>query len=488
VTAGKQMGNQESHHMRDQGPKMRSGTREVSFREACLCSILVSFTILLAALGISLFPVSGEAAPCTKGVNCYCDKVAPGGPLADPQLLLCEDFEAATLHDNVGFGNGAPLYGPWNDDTGMPGNIGINSYWQRKYVNGMGACVFANGNVSQGKTCTYGACSGMKIWSPTNLWNANSLRPCSAGGIRNGEFNAEVAEINPPTNASGGGSGVFDGQQSYGHRNNAGLGGDAGIQGRAYWGAGYRTFGVTMALAYPNTIGSIGLNDAWKHNEWETVVGGGAGDGLLGFGVSGGGVNSSFFPFYGFMFANTGAGLTQAQTTAFTAACTAALNAATVVAGSFKCTDVLLQWFPSNAYNRATDFPFGTWGCLEAFYQNIGLSNAQWQIYFTGPSGVRKKLIDIQNFNMTWGDPTDNPTPRIQSINGYQALNWNNYYNGNYNNGTNVGTTATAYRYEDNIHIRAGAPVSCAQIGFGASGVSPSTSNPPSPPRQALCK
>ena len=93
--------------------------------------MLQAMWILLAVLIFS--PGLVLAAPCTRGVNCYCDKVKPGGPLADPQLLLCEDFEAPTLHDDVGFGNGAPDFGPPYDDTGSPGWRGFNGYWHRTY-------------------------------------------------------------------------------------------------------------------------------------------------------------------------------------------------------------------------------------------------------------------------------------------------------------------------------------------------------------------
>src|SRR2546430_7597719 len=88
--------------------------------------MLQAMWILLAVLIFS--PGLVLAAPCTRGVNCYCDKVKPGGPLADPQLLMCEDFEAPTLHDDVNFGGGAPNWRPPYDDTGTPGYRGANSY------------------------------------------------------------------------------------------------------------------------------------------------------------------------------------------------------------------------------------------------------------------------------------------------------------------------------------------------------------------------
>jgi hypothetical protein len=81
---------------------------------------IVAYPALLAAVLGILMPAVGVAAPCTPGVDCYCDKVRGGG-LNDPQLLFCEDFEAPTLYQNTGVGNGAPYYGPWYDATGHDG-------------------------------------------------------------------------------------------------------------------------------------------------------------------------------------------------------------------------------------------------------------------------------------------------------------------------------------------------------------------------------
>jgi len=42
----------------------------------------------------------------------------PADPIYDPNAVVCEDFEAVTLHDNVNLSGGAPLYGPWYDEGG----------------------------------------------------------------------------------------------------------------------------------------------------------------------------------------------------------------------------------------------------------------------------------------------------------------------------------------------------------------------------------
>ena len=45
-------------------------------------------------------------ATCTKGTNCYCDRVK-GGSLNDPNVLLCEDFDTPSLYSNTQVGKGA---------------------------------------------------------------------------------------------------------------------------------------------------------------------------------------------------------------------------------------------------------------------------------------------------------------------------------------------------------------------------------------------
>ncbi len=67
---------------------------------------LIGLFALLLALGPALAQAWQD---CTDGVDCYCDRVRnPADALYDPLMLICEDFEAVTLHDDVNFGGGAP--------------------------------------------------------------------------------------------------------------------------------------------------------------------------------------------------------------------------------------------------------------------------------------------------------------------------------------------------------------------------------------------
>jgi hypothetical protein len=406
----------------------------------------------------------------------------------DPSLLMCEDFEAPTLHDNVGFGNGAPYYGPWYDDTGDVGDRGYNSYWFQKYSNGSDAALWRRNQPASptlGTPCTkFDLCVGMKVWHPQDIWTANDYRP-NVTILRNGEFNAEIGSITSPTGAAGGGAGVFDGQQSFAHRIPAGLG-EVGIEGNKSFGGARRTFGITMAMAFPSNLISSGIMDGdpigggqmWKFNEWHPTGSGAGGDGIFGFGHYGS--MSSSFPFYGFMFYQApGDAATQS-------ACNASVASATKTVGSFGCTDSYASWnessgaIPGSPYSRPVDWPLGTWGCIRGTYTNMGAANASVKITFTPSAGPRAgteiTVVDISNWNMGF-------TPGLASrTGGYDQFIWNAYYNGLFNNGLNQGISQTTFRYEDNIHIRAGAPVSCAQIGFGSSGAaSPAPAAPAAP-------
>lgn len=424
----------------------------------------MTFIITIALLLLAGF---AEAAPCTKGVNCYCDKVAPSGPLADTQLLLCEDFEAPTLYLDQGVGNGAPYYGPWYDASGQAGNLGVNSYWNRKYSNGVGAGLFKQGETSHGVTCSYSLCVGEKVWDAANRWGANALKPFLAI-LRNGEFGSEVASITPPTGSAGGGSGVFDGTASMAHR--IGAGQSNGIIGAAFLRPDrtkFPTFGVTMAMAFPNNLfssspsgdGVLGAN--WKFNEWIYDVGQAGGDGLFLFGLAG--TKNTTFPFYQFTFGTSRPGVVIDP-----ALCTSRAAAATVTKGTVRCDNggnFIWEASPSD-YSRPTDWPLGTWGCVEAYYQNMGSASSSVQMWFTGPAGVRKQIVNFSNMNLTSHAANYNGAP------GYVGLSWNNYANTNQGDG-GVPTTQTTFRYEDNLHIRGGAPVACAQIGFAGGGVTP---------------
>ena len=302
-------------------------------------------------------------------------------------------------------------------------------------------------------------------WDATDRWQANSF--AQIGIFQDSDFSAEIPTLTKPTGKSGGGSGVFQGNASLAQR--VPVGNDAGITGYKNWNQ-VRTFGITMAMAFPNNLDASGvLNGMWKFNEWPSTPGGAAGDGLFMFGHNGE-VNTTF-PFYQFIFADFSKTNAQRQ-----AICQASVSAATKIAGNLQCdNEGDFMWRASSAnYSRPVDWPFGTWACVEGYFQNLGTTNSSIQMWFTSPSGVRKKLIDISGLDLSISS----------AANGYYGMSFNNYANtngfgnitpGQYDSG--MPTTQTTFRYEDNIHIRAGTPVSCAQIGF-TGGTPPDTTLP----------
>jgi hypothetical protein len=54
---------------------------------------------------------------------------------------------------------------------------------------------------------------------------------------------------------------------------------------------------------------------------------------------------------------------------------------------------------------------------------------------------------------------------QLDNKQGYERMAWNPYANTNQGTGYTPSTELT-FRYEDNLHVRNGMPVSCSQIGF----------------------
>lgn len=473
-------------------------------RAVCLmltCCLVVGMLVVLCLLIAdvdAISPSKDSYCDCVNGPDsgngyrntaCQYKWASNSGVNVDANKLLCEDFEALTLRQDTGVGNGAPFYGPPYDNTGGnsgcpagPDNCyrGFNSYWTNVYGNSSGAGLWKDGqptSPSLGQTCrsTSGAAACFDgVWSVGDLWSANhsevNLGTIGPGGVIGpgvgamlffpsalSDFTAEVASITAPNNVKGGGSGsqgVWDGSAVLAHRVPAGRTGD--IQGGFDFPGGFQTtFGITMAMAYSPNAQSAGIfAQAWKHNEWINTLGHGNGDGLFVFHNQQG--PSATLPFHHFMFANT-----QDHAT-----CLTQKAAATVTVGVLHCgadDDSGAGWryqASTSTYDQATHWPWGEWGCVRGHFENMTSTTARIRIWLTtGHTSGEKAIVDISNLNMTG---------QYGGVSGYKALDWNHYANTNFydNSGGTQGTTDTVFRYEDNVHITAGAPVSCAQIGY----------------------
>jgi hypothetical protein len=441
--------------------------------------------LLLALLLVVAAAPFAEAAPCTAGVDCYCDRVA-GGDLNDPLLLVCEDFDSPAYYQDVGLGTnggvstanrvggpGAAQYsksstvanGSWWSGNGSTNNRnrGGGSLWWGRYGNFTQGYNWGpnqpttpqSGNPCNFDIVTTSGCSGGPVWHPTGAWGSTAdsgggPSPSTMFVIRNGEFALE--NHTAPTNASGGGSGVFDGNASMAWRQPPGS--TAGTGSGKSFGAIYRTFGMTVAMAYPLNSTSSGIwGGSWKHMEFCQTLGNCAGDGLLVFHNQGSRLGSSPFSWM-FMI-----GSPEDQ-----AACTAKLNAS-IAAGlkpfghAFCDLNGNLNYGGGSNYLQSRDWPDGMWGCVRGYFENMGTVSSRIRIWLTTGMVTDLPIVDLTMDFTGQG-----------SRNGYGGLFWDHYKNF----GTN---TVVTYRYKDNLHIRAGAPVSCNQIGFGAVGTPPR--NPP---------
>lgn len=414
------------------------------------------------ALFFILSTISGStfAAICTDGVDCYCD--CTKGPATvgqfksaacqaknvpvDTLLLKCEDFEARTLHDDTGAGNftnagGENVWGPWYDGTGYgsPGARGFNSYWTRNYGSAGRGCNWRSSMPTPaiGEKCLFDDCFAGE-WSAGDLWTADTASCVDI--VKSGEFDDQVAGITPNT--------VFDGTQTYGSRVRQGS--TAGVHGRASLSRTVNQVGVTMGLAYASNVGQSGIfNSPWKHEEWHGTAWNSAYWEHWNLGATGVGP-ASVLPYKPFMF-NTGN----------QSACQTAVNNSTITVGQADCSDVALRiGASSTVYQQSRDFPWGTWGCHRAHIQGMGTTNMSLRLWHN-----EVLIFEMTGFNGT-----------VLRNSNYNGFFWNNYANANQGDG-GVPTSQTTYRYEDNVHVREGVPVSCAQIGFG-----PADTISPAPP------
>lgn len=384
------------------------------------------------------FGGAASSGACTDGVDCYCDTVS------DPNLLFCEDYEDLDYYENTA--------NDWVTAAGGAGDRALGSQWVDNYNNGVSGVVFQTGQPATprlGVTCSpSGSVCGTKEYCSeaqgdvvdglgVDCWQGNDSAAVDIQ--RSGDFNDELGTLSL-SGGFGETSDIFAGRAHMAYRTAEGSGKTAGIVGDASWTAATE-IGVTLAMAYSSNIGSASLiDDPYKHDEFgdypysEYWYAGNIGPG-----------SNTTFPFRPWMFK----ALAVSEAT-----CDAAVAAADVLVGSFDCNDVQMVYGATNGtgtnqYDQATDWPFGTWGCVQAHISGMGSSDVEIRIYFN-----EELIIHIDNLD---GSVLYNQD--------YNAMVLNNYSNANQGLGETA-TTEAAYRYQDNYHIRQGAPVSCSSIGF----------------------
>jgi hypothetical protein len=410
---------------------------------------LAALALVLAAMLAPQGPAA--AADCTDGVDCYCDRAKnPSDPLYDPNMVMCEDFEAITLYEDTGKGSksnagGQSIKGPWYDDSGYSGAWGFNSYWTQTYGSTITGCAVRQGQPSSapvGSACAYDTCFARE-WHPTNRWGVNN-RSC-IDIQRAGDADAEVSSLADP--------GIHDGKQIFAYRIQSGH--NAGIVGEKKFSCGSgdcTEIGVTMAVAYASNVAASKILDApWKHEEWGSN---GKSPWMMGNMARTGGTRA--LPYRPVMLTDT---IPETQ-------CKAIIGAADVRRGDISCSCgggqcVAIGWSADAAYyDQARDWPWGTWGCTRGHIKGLGTTNASVKLYHND-----QLIVDIRNVDS-----------RVFKDKKFDYFVWNAYSNANQGLGEGSGpTNQTTYRYADNFHVRTGPPASCAAIGFDGS-------VPPPPP------
>lgn len=397
---------------------------------------------------------------CTDGVDCYCDRVTDSGdPIYDASLLFCEDFENDDYYLNTANSMVA--------GSGSPYNRGIDSTWYAIYgqPSFKGNLTNADPTPDIGTACGQSVCAGTRTYcsaaqgaltpaGTADCWGPGINDTSQLWIMRSGDFNDEIGSLTL-TGGIGATADIGDGNTSMAQRVPLGPNEGDGGTGQAPFGGNQTEVGVTQLFAFASNVSSSGVfSQPWKLDESGQD---GTGDqpflGMIGPGFSG---DRDMDPFQPFLW------------TSSTSACNGMISGVTVNKGAISCiTDTKLGMTPdgninwgdwpttgSNKqsstvdYNRSTDWPYGTWGCVRSYISGMGTSNVTFKMWFNDTL-----IIDITGIDGT-----------VLLENDY-----NNYWFNNYSNqSVGAGLSSVTYRYKDNLHVRAGVPVTCASMGFGA--------------------
>lgn len=424
----------------------------------------IRLAIALAAL-VAAGPGAARANDCTKGTDCYCDCVTQTPPSAackekypgithDSSLRLCMDFEQAPLYDGSGLANGAPEYGPAYDPTGSSAAYGrgFNSAWVQLYGNGASDCIRRNGepaNPRIGASCDTtnlggGPCRETLEWCSeaqgglvdgggADCWQANDEACIDI--YRAGEWNEEVpslGELDPP-----------DGRAALGLRNSTTADKNAGFSMTKSFERG-TDIGITMITGISgNAFDSGSVTEApWKFEEWGDATA----SAIFPQGATHGACSDDMKPFCPIVFRD--------PSQISNGTCATDIAGATNTVGAVSCTGpddgTTFRWIPGN-YNRVTDFALDTAHCVRGHISGIGSPNMSVKVWLDGDSAA-DLVIDVSGVNGT----------RVLDAAGWSFFGFDNY--SNYKTGHSI--PSAVRRMYDNVHIRAGAPVSCAQVGF----------------------
>lgn len=416
-----------------------------------LCGFQFKTDGLFQTDGLLLIGRPPASGTCTDGVDCFCDTTS-----GDTLELGCADFEHAQLYE-----------GGTNNFVAGGSSRGSQSRWFLDYGNGSCSALWLdnepNATPRVGSMCDASSCTpGVNCVCNTANPCVGTLEYCSAaqgaivdgGGANCWEANTDSvldiqrtddykAEIGTFTLSGGSGvtADIGAGDQHAYFRTP--LSGTAGFTGGINFGGNYTEVGITMLLAFSSNWATAdigyGAGRHYKGDEWSD--GGGAFAEYWVFGNLAIGPDDNF-PFSNFFWSTNGTD------------CNTALSGATVSVGSAGCNGSNLYFYPTNGtgtnqYSRSADWPYGQWKCIQAHITGMGTSSMTVKKWFE-----EELIFEMTGFNGTIG--IDNQQ--------YDQIGLNHFTNNNQGGGGYDGTDEVGGRYQDNMYIRNGPPVSCDVI------------------------
>lgn len=405
--------------------------------------------------GISVQSSSGggPVASCTYGVDCLCDTLGGRG-------TTCFDFEEPGLYD-PSLSDGPIAYGTVD---GLPDRGGASRFVLDYGIGDIKTLYRStDGSYPTGADCPwpantpYEGCTGTKEYA--------SAAQCALGGLgpdcfgendvacmdiqRSGDYDEEIGTLTL-TGGTGVTADIGGGNQHMGQRVPAGLGNTCGFLGATNTFTNSTQLGVTMKMALSSNTDASGVFATYlKFDQWGNGSSGYATEYWFVGRSDNGYTGADVLPFRPFMFVDPNGGL-QAN-------CEAIVAGATIVVGETGVGVVCNSAFNSiyfaadpAVYNQPTDWPFGTWGCVQAEISGMGTSNVTIKTWLNGTLIMHITNIDgTKLFNKS-----------------YSFFHFDNYSNEN-NPTDGDGLEQSFVRYEDDIVINpGGAPVSCATIGM----------------------
>ena len=366
--------------------------------------------------------LSVTTTQCVDGVDCRCDQLVQ---TYGSDIVFCADFENPRLADQgVWQQNPFSLQGAgWKDN----GYRGIN-----------GGCAFAD---NDGNIVQHGG--GGQVYGQAQIVNVNrcielndATRQSAIAGISAFQVfdgNVSMAQLNQPVNAYPD-LPLVNGNpdwQSGGHHGTAKL--DRPV----------KTFGVTRAMLTTSNVDEIGV--AWKDDQWTENN----------FGVWGT-VNPISLSQTPIQPCTTPAGGWDMYPFAGTVWNWGGTKSTYTEVEGHGCDTGKLKFYPDPS--TYTPPSANTWVCQQFAYTNWGEEDMRFRYWQDG-----SLLVDLQNIDAT-------SAASDVDLDGMDEFTFNNYFNGvssGFNDG-NLGYRGTTYsgRLKDNIVVKEGEPVSCAEIGF----------------------